>query len=130
MTPPNDAEHILRELVGVLSRQSPRVDLDRVAAAYRFAVEAHGSQKRKSGELFVSHPVEAVKILSELLDARLDTNLALAALLHDVAEDTPRTLDEIKKRYGLYVAFLVDGVTKISGLRFEKPEKAQAENFR
>lgn len=130
MSPPNDAEQILKELIGVLSERSPRVDLDRVAGAYRFAVEAHGSQKRKSGEPFVSHPVEAVKILSELLESRLDTNLVLAALLHDVAEDTPRTLEEIKKRYGLYVAFLVDGVTKISGLRFDKPEKAQAENFR
>jgi guanosine-3',5'-bis(diphosphate) 3'-pyrophosphohydrolase len=130
LNPPDDAEEILKEMIKTLERRSPRVDLERVSDAYRFAAEAHGLQKRKSGELFVSHPVETVKILCDLLEARLDTNLVLAALLHDVAEDTPRTLEEIGKRYGLYVAFLVDGVTKISGLRFDRPERAQAENFR
>jgi GTP pyrophosphokinase len=117
-------------MADVLERQSPRVDVEKVREAYMFAVDAHGGQRRDSGEIYVTHCVETVKILSELLENRLDTSLVIAALLHDVAEDTPRTLEDIRGRFGFYVAFLVDGVTKISGLSFDKQEKAQAENFR
>jgi len=127
---PDGAQELLSDMLEVLARRSPRVDLDRVAEAYSFAVDAHGRQMRKSGEIYVTHCVETVKILSELLENRLDTSLVVAALLHDVAEDTPRTLEDIRRKFGLYVSFLVDGVTKISGLSFDRPEKAQAENFR
>ncbi len=123
-------EELLAEVTETLRRLSPSVDLATVADAYRFAAAAHGEQRRRSGEIYVSHCVETVKILSELLEYRLDTSLVAAALLHDVAEDTPHSLDEIRKRYGFYVAFLVDGVTKISGLRFDRPESVQAEYFR
>lgn len=130
MNAPAGAGQLLEGMTEVLKRQSPRVDLDLVREAFVFAVDAHGEQRRDSGEIYVSHCVETVKILSGLLDTRLDTSLVAAALLHDVAEDTPRTLDEIRKKFGFYVAFLVDGVTKISGLSFDRREKAQAENFR
>jgi len=127
-------KQLLYSMTDVLSRQSSRVDIERVSEAYMFAVEAHGEQLRDSGEIYVTHCVETVKILSGLLENRLDTSLVAAALLHDVAEDTPRTLAEIKDKFGFYVAFLVDGVTKISGLSFDRGEsrreKEQAENFR
>ncbi len=129
MTSPS-SQDLLMEIKSYLGKLSPHVDLDTVTEAYTFALDAHGDQRRESGEIYVSHCVETVKILSELLESRLDTSLVAAALLHDVAEDTPHTLDEISKRFGFYVGFLVDGVTKISGLHFDRPEKAQAENFR
>ncbi len=124
------SQDLLVEVKSYLGKLSPHVDLDTVTEAYNFALDAHGDQRRESGEIYVSHCVETVKILSDLLESRLDTSLVAAALLHDVAEDTPHTLDEISKRFGFYVGFLVDGVTKISGLHFDRPEKAQAENFR
>jgi GTP pyrophosphokinase len=127
---PVGAKKLLEGMTDVLRASSPRVNIELVHDAYMFAVEAHGEQRRDSGEIYVTHCVETVKILSELLENRLDTSLVTAALLHDVAEDTPRTLEEIRNRYGFYVAFLVDGVTKISGLSFDRREKAQAENFR
>ncbi len=130
MTSTLGAEQLLKELTETLRARSPGVDLGLVADVYRFALRAHGEQRRKSGEIYIAHCVETVKILSDLLESRLDTSLVAAALLHDVAEDTPWTTEEIRKRYGFYVAFLVDGVTKMSGLRFDRPEKAQAENFR
>lgn len=130
MKAPSGAKQLLESMTVVLERQSPRVNVNRVREAYMFAVEAHAGQRRDSGEIYVTHCVETVKILSDLLENRLDTSLVTAALLHDVAEDTPRTLEEIRSEFGFYVAFLVDGVTKISGLSFDKKEKAQAENFR
>jgi guanosine-3',5'-bis(diphosphate) 3'-pyrophosphohydrolase len=124
------AEELLKELTETLRVRSPGVDLAFVTDVFEFTLEAHGEQRRESGEIYIAHCVETVKILSGLLENRLDTSLVAAALLHDVAEDTPWTTEQIRKRYGFYVAFLVDGVTKISGLRFDRPEKAQAENFR
>jgi GTP diphosphokinase / guanosine-3',5'-bis(diphosphate) 3'-diphosphatase len=117
-------------LLAELEERAPKVDRDRVAAAFDFADQAHGDQRRQSGQPFISHAVEACRILLELLETRLDTTLACAALLHDVVEDTAITPVDLEKRFGKEVAGLVEGVTKLSGLHFDSREAAQAENFR
>ena len=117
-------------LLAELEERAPRADRDRVAACFDFAAGAHGEQRRESGHPFISHAVEACRILLELLDARLDTTLACSALLHDVVEDTAITIEDVEKRFGREVASLVEGVTKLSGLHFDSREAEQAENFR
>ena len=117
-------------LLAALDERAARVDRDRVAACFDFAAAAHGDQKRESGEPFVTHLVAVALILVELLENRLDTPLVCGALLHDVVEDTPVTLDEVEKRFGREIASLVEGVTKLHRLHFDSREAAQAENFR
>ncbi len=117
-------------LLAELEERAPKVDRDRVAAAFDFADQAHGDQQRDSGQPFITHLVEVCRILLELFDARLDTSIACAALLHDVVEDTAITGADVEKRFGKEVAGLVSGVTKLSGLHFDSREAAQAENFR
>ncbi len=117
-------------LLASLDEHAPRVDRDRAAACFDYAAQAHGEQKRQSGEPFISHAVAVCQILLELLEARIDTTLACAALLHDVVEDTAVTPEDVEKRFGKEVAGLVEGVTKLAGLHFDSREAAQAENFR
>jgi len=117
-------------LIAALDERAPKVDRDRVAACYDFASRAHGDQRRESGEPFVSHLVAVTLILIDLLESRLDTPLVCGALLHDVVEDTDVTPEDIEKRFGREVAGLVEGVTKLSGLHFDRRESVQAENFR
>ena len=130
--PPAGGEYpeLRATLLAALDDRAPRVDRDRVAACYDFAAESHHGQARESGEPYVSHAVSGCLILLDLLDARLDTPTACAALLHDVVEDTPVTIEDVAKRFGKEVSGLVDGLTKISGLHFDRQEAAQAENFR
>jgi GTP diphosphokinase / guanosine-3',5'-bis(diphosphate) 3'-diphosphatase len=128
---PGAAQPELRAaLLAALDERAPRVDRDRVAACFDFAVKAHGEQRRESGEPYVSHVVAITLILLDLLDARFDTPLACAALLHDVAEDTDVTIEDLEKRFGREVGGLVQGVTKLSGMHFDRRETEQAENFR
>ncbi len=117
-------------LIAALDERAPKVDRDRVAACFDFVDRAHGDQLRESGQPFVSHVVEVCRILIDLLDARIDTPLACAALLHDVVEDTSTTLEEVDKRFGREVSRMVEGVTKLAGLHFESRPAEQAENFR
>ena len=98
------------ELIGRLSRRFSTEDIERIADAYRLAREAHKEQRRKSGEPYIMHPVAVAKIVAEEL--RLGANPIIAAFLHDVVEDTPYTIEDIRQRYGDDVAFLVDVVTK------------------
>jgi len=117
-------------LLAALDERGAKVDRDRVAACYDFAAAAHGEQKRRSGEPHMAHAVAVALLLVDLLDTRADTPIVCAALLHDVVEDTPVTLEDVEKRFGREVANLVEGVTKLSGLHFDRKEAAQAENFR
>jgi GTP pyrophosphokinase len=117
-------------LIAALDERAPKVDRDRVGACFDFASQAHGDQQRVSGEPYVTHLVEVVRILLDLLESRLDTTLVCAALLHDVVEDTGITAEDVEKRFGREVAGLVEGVTKLSGLHFDSHEAEQAENFR
>ncbi|MFQ5632909.1 MAG: RelA/SpoT family protein, partial [bacterium] len=98
-----------------------------VKKAFFFAKEAHKNQLRKSGEPYFDHPVWVAKILTDL---KLDFVTVIGGLLHDVVEDTGVTLAEVEEEFSAEIALLVDGVTKISVLKFDSVEQRQAENFR
>ena len=95
--------------------------------AYQIAHQAHEGQMRRSGEPYITHPVAAALILAGM---RLDHETIMATLLHDVIEDTLLTLEELRNLFGDEVAALVDGVTKLTKIKFESRAEAQAENFR
>ena len=95
--------------------------------AYALAEKAHGEQRRRSGEPYICHPLSVAQILVEL---GMDSESIAAALMHDVAEDTPVTVAEIKQKFGPEVALLVDGVTKLTQIKFSNVEDRQAENLR
>src|SRR6202050_3783929 len=115
------------ELRDKVHRQRPGDDLELLRRAYDFAAEQHKSQLRRSGEPYLSHPVEVAHLLA---DMRLDVTSLCAALLHDVVEDTKIPLGKISEQFGPDVARLVEGVTKISRLDLLAPEARQAESVR
>src|SRR5262249_46842277 len=125
-----DLSGLQGDLLAALAERAPRVDRERAAMALEYAAGAHASQRRESGEPFLAHVVEVTRVLAEWLEGRLDTALVCAALLHDVVEDTDVSLADVRARFGEGVAALVEGVTKLSNLSFDRPESAQAENFR
>ncbi len=102
-------------------------DIAQVWEGYRFAFKAHDGVIRKTGEPYITHPVSVACILAEL---HMDVPTILAALLHDVVEDTPVTTAEINEIFGQQVADLVDGLTKLDKIEFQNASEAQAENFR
>ena len=102
-------------------------DVGRVEQAYEFSDAAHHGQLRKSGDPYISHPIAVAEIVA---DWQLDAQAVIAALLHDVMEDTQVSKDEISKRFGKPVAELVDGVSKLDQIEFQSQVEAQAENFR
>jgi len=103
------------------------INKELVIKAYNLAAEAHSEQRRISGELYVSHPVEVASIL---VDMGMDTNTVVAGLLHDVIEDTRYTYDELKDIFGEEIAELVDGVTKLGKIKYKSKEEEQADNVR
>ncbi|MBR5310595.1 MAG: bifunctional (p)ppGpp synthetase/guanosine-3',5'-bis(diphosphate) 3'-pyrophosphohydrolase [Oscillospiraceae bacterium] len=102
-------------------------DLEKIERAYAMARSAHGDQKRATGEPYIIHPIAAALTVVQL---GMDTDTVCAALLHDVVEDTSVTLEEVQKEFGPDVATMVDGVTKLSKIKFVSKEEAQAENVR
>lgn len=102
-------------------------DVARLEEAYRFSGAAHAGQTRQSGEPYISHPLAVAEILAGW---RLDSQALMAALLHDVMEDTSVTKAQISDMFGKPVADLVDGVSKLDKIEFQSAEDAQAENFR
>ena len=102
-------------------------EVEKIRQAFRFGAEAHEGQRRASGEPYIHHPVQVAHMLAEM---RLDHETIIAALLHDVIEDTPTAKPQIATRFGHAVAELVDGVSKLTHLSFESRAEAQAENFR
>src|SRR5271154_4533355 len=117
----------LKELLSTVSGYLPPDQVARIKDAAEFGAAAHQGQKRLSGEPYITHPVAAAEILAEL---RLDADTIVAAILHDVIEDTPIAKEDIAKRFGKDVAEIVDGVTKLDQIRFKNREEAQAESFR
>jgi GTP pyrophosphokinase len=117
----------LKKLLQAIEEYHPDFDLKLIEDAFYFAQEAHGEQKRESGEPFVSHPLGVAEVLAKL---KMDEITIAAALLHDVVEDTEVTLEEIKQRFGPEVALLVDGVTKLSRLPFQSKQEQHAESLR
>ncbi|MDO9596117.1 MAG: bifunctional (p)ppGpp synthetase/guanosine-3',5'-bis(diphosphate) 3'-pyrophosphohydrolase [Azoarcus sp.] len=102
-------------------------DVGRVEAAYHFSADAHEGQFRISGDPYISHPVAVASIVA---DWHLDPQALIAALLHDVMEDTHISKAEIAERFGKTAAELVDGLSKLDRIEFRSQEEAQAENFR
>jgi len=101
--------------------------IDEIYQAFQFAEKAHRGQVRRTGEHYIHHPIEVADTLAEL---QMDSRSIIAALLHDVIEDTPASKFDIIERFGEDVALLVDGVSKIGLIRFDTKEHAEAENFR
>jgi GTP pyrophosphokinase len=115
------------ELVERVKAYDPNADEDLLNRAYVFAMKAHGSQLRASGDPYFSHPVEVAGILSGW---KLDSASIATGLLHDTIEDTGATIKEMTRLFGVEVARLVDGVTKLSKLGLQSAHTEQAENFR
>ncbi|MBQ4102485.1 MAG: HD domain-containing protein, partial [Oscillospiraceae bacterium] len=101
--------------------------LDRIEKAFLVADRCHGDQRRISGEPYIMHPVSVAEIL---IDLGMDTDSVVAALLHDVVEDTEYTLEELTREFSADVALLVDGVTKLGKIEFSSQEEEKAENIR
>ena len=120
-------DELFKRLSDRIEQTNKQYDMERIERAYRLAERAHEGTLRRSGEPYIIHPVSAAVILVEL---GMDTDSIVAALLHDVVEDTDVTLDEIKKEFGQDVALLVDGVTKVGRIPFSSREHQQAENVR
>jgi len=110
-----------------MQRYLPAEQVDQVMQAYEFAAKSHEGQQRYSGEPYISHPVAVATILAEL---KLDAQTLMAALLHDVIEDTGVPKDHIAALFGEEVAELVDGVSKLDKIEFRSRAEAQAESFR
>jgi guanosine-3',5'-bis(diphosphate) 3'-pyrophosphohydrolase len=122
-----DLDALQDALLESIARHYPQADLEPVRAALAFAVEAHGNQRRASGEPYVTHPIASAQILADL---GIDPVATAAALLHDVPEDTEYSLSDVEDRFGAEVAKLVDGVTKLSKFSTHSHEQQQAENIR
>lgn len=122
----NDAVNI-EELFDRVNKYLTEDQVAFVRKAYELAAEAHAVQRRKSGEPYIIHPIGVASILAQL---QMDDKTLAAAFLHDVVEDTDYTLDDIKERFGVVVANLVDGVTKLGKIEYISKEDRQIENYR
>ncbi|MCL2588964.1 MAG: HD domain-containing protein, partial [Oscillospiraceae bacterium] len=110
-----------------VQKSNPTADLARIRRAFDMAVAAHAGQMRKDGTPFVTHPVAAATIIVEM---GLDEDSIIAALLHDVLEDTETTNEQIEKAFGASVAGIVEGVTKLTRVQYSSKEEEQMENLR
>jgi len=114
-------------LVEKVKAYNPDSDTDLLHRAFEFSAVEHAGQRRRSGEDFITHPLEVATVVAEM---RLDDVAIAAGLLHDVVEDTLTTIDAVQELFGPEVAHVVEGVTKISTIPFSSSEERQAENFR
>jgi guanosine-3',5'-bis(diphosphate) 3'-pyrophosphohydrolase len=119
-TPP-----VLEPLLRTIRTSHPKADTRVVVRAYELAEQLHGDQRRRSGDLYITHPLAVTTILADL---GMDATTLVAALLHDTVEDTPYTLDDLREEFGDDVAHLVDGVTKLDKIKYG--EHAEAETIR
>jgi GTP pyrophosphokinase/guanosine-3',5'-bis(diphosphate) 3'-pyrophosphohydrolase len=117
----------IEELCLLLSSYLEPAQVKAIQAACYFAAEAHASQRRKSGEPYVFHPIAVARILA---DVRFDHETIMAAVLHDVIEDADYSKEQLSIHFGTEVAELVDGVSKLTQITFSSKVEAQAENFR
>jgi RelA/SpoT family (p)ppGpp synthetase len=123
----DESRFLISDLCGMLESYLEPEQVQEVYRAYLFGAEAHEGQHRMSGEPYIYHPIAAARILAEL---RLDHKSIIAAILHDVIEDTQIAKEQIATEFGSDVAELVDGVSKLTQIEFESHAEAQAENFR
>ena len=117
----------IEDILNKMKKNNRKSDTKLILKAYNFAKEKHGDQLRKSGEPYIIHPMQVAYILADL---GLDDSTICAALLHDVVEDTDVTHQDLINEFGLEIAEMVDGVTKLSKLNCESVEEEQVENYR
>lgn len=118
---------MIENLINKILEYNPEADVDTVRKAYYSAAEHHKNQLRNSGEDYIIHPYNVALILA---DMNMDTSTILAGLLHDTIEDTTMSYEDVKNDFGVEVADLVDGVTKLKKLNYQTKQEKQAENIR
>jgi len=119
--------YLISDLCGLAETYLAPDEIKEIYRAYLFGARAHEGQHRASGEPYIQHPLQVARILTEM---RLDVQAIVAAILHDVIEDTATAKNQLSEEFGEQVAELVDGVSKLTHLSFESKAQAQAENFR
>ncbi|MFV2055095.1 MAG: bifunctional (p)ppGpp synthetase/guanosine-3',5'-bis(diphosphate) 3'-pyrophosphohydrolase [Thiohalomonadales bacterium] len=117
---------LIDDLCTLLEGEYSEEQIQNVSRAYAFGAEAHKDQTRVSGEPYIYHPLAVARILAEM---RMDVNSIIAAILHDVIEDTGTAKEHLTAEFGIEIADLVDGVSKLTQVKFETRIEAQAENF-
>ncbi len=127
LLPPGARPVEIEDVVREVKSHHPKADAKEIIRAYELARTAHEGQRRKSGELFIEHPVGVARILAGL---GMDATTVVAAFLHDVVEDTDLGLGDIRSSFGEEVAAIIDGLTKIDKIRFRSKEQEQAGNLR
>ncbi|MEJ2308679.1 MAG: bifunctional (p)ppGpp synthetase/guanosine-3',5'-bis(diphosphate) 3'-pyrophosphohydrolase [Gammaproteobacteria bacterium] len=123
----DEPRFLISDLLSYLENYLPPNEIREVYRAYLYGADAHVNQKRLSGEPYIYHPIAVAHILASM---RLDYKCLMAAILHDVIEDTPTAKEQLSQEFGQDVAELVDGVTKLTHLDFSSKEEAQAASFR
>jgi len=127
LTAPGDARFLISDLCSYLEEYLTTEQVSEVYRAYLFGAEAHEGQNRLSGEPYIYHPVAVARILAGM---RMDHQCLMAAILHDVIEDTETAKEQLAREFGPQIAELVDGVSKLTQIKFRSRAEAQAENFR
>ena len=117
----------IQTLVDHVRTYNPKCNEDLIRRAYEYGKEKHSKQRRQSGELYFTHPIEVAIILA---GQKLDDDTIITALLHDTLEDTDATFKELTELFGVEIAQLIDGVTKLTNLELSSVQAKQAENFR
>lgn len=121
------AQKMYDSLTKAYADVNPSADFSRIHEAYEYSLRAHNGQKRRDGSDYVTHAIAAAQICVEI---GLDEDSVVAALLHDIIEDTDRSYDDVVKRFGITVADLVDGVSKLTRVQYTSKEEEQMENMR
>jgi GTP pyrophosphokinase len=125
--PVDKPRFLVSDLCAYLESYLSPNEIREVYRAYLFGAEAHEGQKRMTGEPYIYHPIAVARILAEM---RMDHKCLMAAVLHDVIEDTPTAKDQLAGTFGADIAELVDGVSKLDRINFRSQQEAQAANFR
>ena len=120
-------EVTIKDVINETKKHNRKSDSKLIMKAYNYAVAHHGDQKRKSGEPYIIHPIQVAYILSTL---GLDDATICAALMHDLAEDTDVTIEDISKDFSQEIAEMVNGVTKLGKINYVSAEEQQVENYR
>lgn len=110
----------INQIKNKVLENDPKADIEFLELVYDFAEKAHGKQKRKTGAPYIQHSLHTAFLLAQI---RADFNTVCAGLLHDVPEDTEKTLEDIKKNFGDEIAFLVEGITKLSKIKYRGVER-------
>lgn len=120
-------DRTIEDVIKQAKMHNRKSDSKLIMRAYKYALENHGDQKRKSGEPYIIHPIQVAYTLAEL---GLDDATICAALMHDLAEDTAVTLNDISSEFSPEIAEMVNGVTKLAKIKYVSAEEQQVENYR